>query len=86
MAKTTQEKLEEAEQKAREAMHRVKSLKVERSQERRRADGHRKAILGGWLIANHPELVTKIVSSLKREQDVAAFSGWTLPSTCDRVK
>jgi uncharacterized protein HemX len=45
----------------------------------RSIDARRKIILGGWLLANHPELVRNAIQSLEREHDVEAFAGWTPP-------
>jgi hypothetical protein len=82
MKKSTEERLREAEDIQRQAGLRVAALKAERSKEQRQLDARRKVILGAWLIAHKPELVSKAVEGLKRDQDRAAFEGWQLlPAT-----
>jgi hypothetical protein len=73
MNKSTDERLRDAEERARQAALRVKALKTERSREQRRHDAKRKVILGAWLMANRPDLVETIQRSLHRPQDRAAF-------------
>jgi hypothetical protein len=73
MTKTTEERLREAEERARHAILQVKALKTERSQEQRRLDARCKLILGGWLMANRPDLVESIKAGLQRPQDRYAF-------------
>lgn len=73
MTKTTEERLREAEERARHAILQVRALKTERSQEQRRLDARCKVILGAWLMANRPDLVESIKAGLKRPQDRFAF-------------
>lgn len=73
MTKTTEERLREAEERARHAILQVKALKTERSHEQRRLDARCKVILGAWLRANRPDLVESIKADLKRPQDRYAF-------------
>lgn len=78
MSRTTEERIREAEDRAKQALLKVRALRAERNLEQRRLDARRKSILGGWLIAHRPELVSEIVSRhLPRDQDREAFRGWT---------
>lgn len=80
MKKMTEERLREAEERAREAILLVKALKTEHSEEQRRLDVRRKVILGAWLLANRPDLVQSIKEGLQRPQDRYAF-GMDQPSS-----
>lgn len=42
--------------------------------EQRKLRSRKCAILGAWLMANDPDAVAKIVSQLKRPQDIAVFA------------
>lgn len=77
--KTTQEKLREAEDRMRSAENRLRALKQAAKREDARLANKRKIIVGGWLMANRPDLVQQVVKLLKRDQDRAAFVGWQPP-------
>lgn len=81
MTKTTAERIKQAEERAARAFLQLKALKVEAVGEQRRLDARRKAIIGGWLMANKPELVSQIVMAFKRDQDTAVFQGWSAATT-----
>jgi hypothetical protein len=48
-------------------------LAVHEAQKKRASENRQKAIIGGWVMSNRPELVQEIVSQLKRPQDRRAF-------------
>jgi hypothetical protein len=73
MNKTTEERLRDAEERARQAILAVRALKSARHQEQRRREARCKVILGAWLMANRPDLVESIKAGLKRPQDRYAF-------------
>lgn len=52
--------------------HRQK-LATHEAQKKRASENRQKAIIGGWVMSNKPELVQEIVSQLKRPQDRRAF-------------
>jgi hypothetical protein len=57
-----------------EAMRQQRAVLVSReTNEQRKLRGRKCAILGAWLMANDPDTVAKIISQLKRPQDVAVF-------------
>lgn len=58
-----------------EAMRQKRAVLVSReTNEQRKLRGRKCAILGAWLMANDPDTVARIVSQLKRPQDVAVFA------------
>lgn len=58
-----------------EAMRQKRAALVSReTNEQRKLRGRKCAILGAWLMANDPDTVARIISQLKRPQDVAVFS------------
>ncbi len=58
-----------------EAMRQKRAALVSReTNEQRKLRGRKCAILGAWLMANDPDAVARIVSQLKRPQDVAVFA------------
>lgn len=72
-------------QKVAEAEARLAKARAALRDEQRKADTRRKIILGGLLLdkaARDPAArasVQRMVDSLAREADKAAFAGWTLP-------
>jgi hypothetical protein len=60
---------------------RIRELAAQDQKAERKRDERRKVILGGWLIKHRADLVQKIIENgLEREQDKAAFEGWTPPA------
>lgn len=58
-----------------EAMRQKRAALVSReTNEQRKLRGRKCAILGSWLMANDPDTVARIISQLKRPQDVAVFA------------
>lgn len=62
----------------------IRELASQDQRAERKRDERRKVILGGWLIKHRPDLVQNIIGNgLTREQDKAAFEGWTPPVTAE---
>lgn len=59
---------------------RIRELAAAQSKADREADKRRKIILGGWVIKHRPNLIKEIIANLERDQDKAAFEGWTPPA------
>lgn len=60
---------------------RIRELAAAQSKAEREADKRRKIILGGWVMKHRPNLVKEFLENgLIRDQDKAAFEGWTLPA------
>ena len=58
-----------------EAMRQQRAVLVTReTNEQRKLRGRKCAILGAWLLSNDPDTVARIISQLKRPQDVAVFA------------
>lgn len=76
MARTTAERIRDAQVAAHRAALKLKTLRLAQDNEQRRLAARRKVILGGWLLANRPELVQEIVLSLRRDCDRAVFVDW----------
>lgn len=49
-------------------------LQAQEEKKKRALETKQKAILGGWLMANDPDQVKRIVAKLKRPQDRKAFN------------
>lgn len=79
MAKTIEQRLQEAQAAEAKAKQRVRALQSVAAGVERKRDTKRKILLGAWLIENKPEAIERIVAGLTRESDRAAFEGWTPP-------
>lgn len=74
-------RIDQLKQQREELDKRIRELAAQDQKAERKRDERRKVILGGWLIKHRPDLVSKIVENgLEREQDKAAFEGWTPPA------
>lgn len=79
MAKTIEQRLQEAQAAEAKAKQRVRALQSAAAGVERKRDTKRKILLGAWLIEHKPEVIAGIVAKLARESDRAAFEGWTPP-------
>lgn len=80
MAKTMEQRLQEAQAAEAKARQRVRALQSAAAGVERKRDTKRKILLGAWLIENKPEVIAGIVDKLARESDRAAFAGWKPPT------
>jgi len=71
--KSKSERLQDLDQKLSELLARKRAIESEQTAVERKALNHRKAILGGWLMANDPAAVERIKGQLRRPQDRSAF-------------
>ena len=81
--------LERAEKRFAQAKARLQALKNREATKARKIDTRRKVILGGALMdlaerdSGAAAMVDRLLRNLPRDQDRAAFDGWTLGQTGD---
>jgi hypothetical protein len=57
----------------------IRDLAAKQSAADRKLKDRQKIIIGAWLMENNQDQVAKIVASLTRPQDKAAFAGFAVP-------
>lgn len=77
--KSPGERLAEINRRLTELASQRRAIEAETASAERRLRTRRAVIVGGWLIANEPETVSRIVQGLTRPQDRAAFGLEPLP-------
>lgn len=80
MAKTIEQRLQDAQAAEAKAKQRVRALQSVAAGVERKRDTRRKILLGAWLIEHKPEIIAGIVAKLARESDRDAFAGWKPPT------
>lgn len=80
MAKTLEQRLQEAQAAEARAKQRVRALQGAAAGVERKRDTKRKILLGAWLIEHKPEVIAGIVAKLARESDRDAFADWKPPT------
>lgn len=84
MAAPSPERIAKAQKDLEQAKARLADLNARMAAEGRRLDTRRKIILGGLLLdaavkdQKFADIVSELMNRINREQDRAAFDGWTL--------